>query len=112
MEGRKLFCKPCLNGKALRNSIRQDNKRKIIVKGVPHFVTEEDVKYILESTFGKINNLYSFIPSGSKEQRPSLNAFRSFRVFSISFADRKHASSAAFQQYIEMVPGWTSVIES
>lgn len=88
--GRRVFCKPFLQGTQLDMYNSLANKRRVIIRQVNSLVTEQSFKLLLESLFGKVEHLYAF--KGNKISLSSSN--RDFLTYSVMFADENSAEYA------------------
>lgn len=67
LHGRRLITKPFLSGMALVKENRNNNRRRILVKNVPKFIPQKELKKYLERRFGPIEEFYHLLPFDSSK---------------------------------------------
>ena len=61
--GRKFFATQFLSGKDLQKKKQQIKKRRVFLTGIPHYISDSDLKDLLESEFGRME--YAFMIEGT-----------------------------------------------
>lgn len=107
LKGRKLMCKPYLTGVNLYKLNAQNNKRRIILKSVPSFLYERDVRHSLEKKFGKIEQFFPFL----SDNRTPEESKRKFTSYSVMFEDVNSALWAVEANVVELKEGIYANIE-
>lgn len=81
--GRRLIVKPYLAGVELYKENRKNNKRRVLLKQVPTYITDEEVKFHLCEKFGEIVEFYRLQSHKLAESFKD----RGFKAFSVMFKD-------------------------
>ena len=59
LQGRKLYCSPCISGRKLKNHNNSSNSRRIVVRNIPNNLESQHLKEIF-SSFGEVEMAYIF----------------------------------------------------
>ena len=81
--GRRLKIKPHLRGVELYKENSRNNKRRMFLKRVPTFISEAEIKYYLETNFGRISEFYELMSDQSMSKPKYRN--RKVKTYSIMF---------------------------
>lgn len=92
--GRRLILKPYLTGTDLYKQNRKNNKRRILIKQVPFYISETEIRNHLENRYGFISELYRLKP----HQPSSSYSRRKFCAYSVMFEEAiaDHFKSSTF----------------
>lgn len=90
--GRLLICNKYLKNEDLLRHNKKINQQRILLKRVPGFFNENQLKDFLEKRYGNIKIIYAFKTQIAKGNTIIENARKSFVTYSVTFESQKSAN--------------------
>lgn len=106
-KGRSLILRPYLTGEHLFKENRRNNKRRVVLKHVPVFVSDKEVKEILSQRFGPIREFYEL----QSDLPLYLCGKRKFKAYSVMFDHSVGVHEMETSTKLELRVGIISTIE-
>lgn len=110
-QGRTLICKPYLEGDSLYRQNAYNNKRRVILKGIPVQISTDSVLELLEWVYGPVEKMYKFLSDKVDSQREIPTNGQKFMSLSVMFWDKEAAKKASADKYCQ-VKGFKIGIEA
>ena len=107
LRGRRLMCSEFLTGTKLYKLNAMNNKRRIILKYVPSYLSEIEVKDSLERQFGKVERFFSYL----SEHKEADESRRRYKAYSVMFDQISVAQVVADRNVIELKYGINATVE-
>lgn len=100
-EGRFLRCSSFKTDEQIMQETITKRFKKVILKKVPSSIPEEDLRLFLESSFGPIETMFSFMPDKRKLKRLNNLPIRSIKTYSVLFKQIEAAEKASMTPTLE-----------
>ena len=101
--GRFLQCEPFERGEALLKHNIRNNKKRVIIKRVPSFLSAEELRRWLESTVGQVQSMFMYSTDDVSKRLAADK--RKYRSYSVIFLEGKSVSQLLQLQRIQFIPG-------
>lgn len=99
-KGRKLNCQPYLTGNLRKKLDRENNMRRVVLKAVPAYVTEEAVRFAVRP-FGEIDYLFE-LSSRGRQFSPTWHSKPSVIYYSLQFTAKEAAQKLLEKRFIHV----------
>lgn len=102
LKKRRLMCKPYLTGAGLYKQNAINNRKRVILKYVPSYISPRELKHFIETSYGKIEQFFAF---KSESESSQIGLGRKFTSYSIMFLESDVALQFSANSNFELIDG-------